>query len=322
MKNKILFVEYSEGKPLPSSSSLSALAYGCDPVKVTSNDSEKKYIDEEKNLPILVLNKFDLEIITYYKQVNNIGSTILVTSHTLTEIGMDLYYKENFLLDHMIADQTSFDAMVDNLRITLQKIIRNDVFGIDKYLLPSTEIFQRKITNSMCRKEINQEVYEYADFLKMKNPISKMISSACEELLMNVIYDAPVDSSGNHLYASFHRSKQVVLTPEQYSTISFGCDGKYFVLGVADPFGGFQRETFFKYVQKILMKQDNVELMDDKEGGAGLGVYKLFHSCHSLICNILPKQKTEVLLVVDCSLPIKDVYKMARSLHYFQAFPK
>ena len=156
----------------------------------------------------------------------------------------------------------------------------------------------------------------FAEDNRLGQYMAKLVFGITEELLMNAIYDAPV-AGGKHHYGELPRTESIKLQPEEYSKLSFACDGYIFGVGVADPFGALTRQKLFEYLKKVLRRSDSSNIIDTKKGGAGLGLFKILYSSHSLICNVRPKQQTEVMALIDIQNQVRDFSKMPRSVHYF-----
>lgn len=223
--------------------------------------------------------------------------------------------KEEILLDLIIADRDS-DFRIHDLRICLQKIITKDIFGIDKYLSPSCMIHNITIKNSSDRETYNNEVMKFADSCRLNSHVSKMIWGISEEMLMNAIYDAPASSSKD-CYQNISRTDNLKLEPEDYATLSYGCDGNLFILSSSDPFGSLKKDILLNYLKKVLRRFDSASIIDIKEGGAGLGLFKILYSCHGVICNVKHGEKTEIMAIIEIDQQIKDFAKMPRSIEYY-----
>ena len=319
MKNKILFIELSTKKPFPKESTLRIITSGYDNTLERDVDKALARINSESDISVMVINDAVEEVFISYRKKFPNGTTILVTAGTMDEYAASLSYREELLVDHVIANSENSDWLIGDLRSTLQKLISGDIFGLDKYLLPSTKVHTRTVTDSMCRSTLNNEVAEFAEFQKLGSHISKLAYGISEELLMNAIYDAPVDEEGNSLYAGVHRSNKVNLKPNEYSELSFACDGQTLAIAVCDPFGSLKKEKFHNYIKKVVRRHEGIKIIDPKKGGAGLGLFKILYSCHALICNSMPNKKTEVISLINIHQQIRDFSKMARSLHYFVA---
>jgi hypothetical protein len=145
----------------------------------------------------------------------------------------------------------------------------------------------------------------YTENLRLGMGTSIAIRCVAEELLMNTLKDIPIIIA------------RAGLEPRPGSILSYGCDGEYFILATQDPYGLLKKETFFFYMQKGLFRNDHWHLIDRKKEGAGLGLFKIFYHSHGISCFCIPGVLTEVLAFIHLKTPLRDVAKMARSIHYF-----
>ncbi len=312
----ILFVNLAGYRDLPPRGALEACADGAQMQSVTSLEAALLVIAKLPSLDILASNASSPEIFAAAKDRFKMIRTILVTDLAMRSYSAELHGAEDKLIDHVVVNKTESDWTTHELRITIQKILRSDVFGIDKYLAAGTKVHQRTVTNSDDRDILNSEVMEFAKLFNVGQHTSKMIFGITEELLMNAIYDAPI-AGGRTLYHALPRSRRVELQEDEYATLSYGCDGEIFAVSVSDPFGALKRKKLFEYLKKVLMKRDSSNLIDNKEGGAGLGLFKILYSSHALVCNVEPKVKTEIISVIDTRDHLRDFANMGRSIHYF-----
>jgi hypothetical protein len=126
-----------------------------------------------------------------------------------------------------------------------------------------------------------------------------LTSSAAHELLMNAVYDAPVDPSGQPLHAHDRRA-EVQLAPHHVPTLALTASGDYIALDVLDPNGRLSRSRFLRGVLRGLRNanRDTIEF-DRSHGGAGLGMATLFQSSVVLRAEVTPRQRTHVSWVHD-----------------------
>src|SRR5690606_33329964 len=117
---------------------------------------------------------------------------------------------------------------------------------------------------------------KYAQDHKIGQHLSKMNFRISEELLMDAICDAPV-AGGRQNFDQLPRTAVIELQEDEYATLQYGCDGKLFGISVSDPFGALKRDKLFQYLKKVLMRRDSSTLIDNKKGGAGLGIFKILY---------------------------------------------
>lgn len=313
----ILFVEVAGEKPLPHAPAIQVAGRGASIVFATGVEQGCQVLSStaRDSVDAIVCNAPDFNLYKASRQYQSRAKNILITSQTIHSYSAALKLEDLDLLDHVIA-QLSEEWTIDELRITLQKILRRDLFGIEKYLMEDTLIISRPVCSSKDRDVFNAEVQRWAEASGASRNIGRLAFGICEELLMNAIYDAPV-AGGRTNYESLERTTARDLKPDEYGNLRYGCDGRTLALSIQDPFGAFKREKWWSYARKILKRDDADGLIDTKKGGAGLGIFKMLYSSHGVVCNVDPGKMTEVIVLIDLTQPIRDFASMPRSIHYF-----
>ena len=241
--------------------------------------------------------------------------TVLVTDLPMQEYCASLGHNDLLLIDHVIANIDS-EWTTSDLAITLQKVIRSDLFGIEKYLSPQSDIQSRIIKGSADRDVSNKAVQDWVEACGLSKNLARLASGICEELLMNAIYDAPVAGGRAH-YEAMERRAVRELEEDEWATLKYGADSRVFAISITDPFGAFARDRWFSYLRKVLKRNDSEQLIDTKKGGAGLGLFKMLYSSHSVVCNVDPGKTTEVIVLISLIHPVRDFVHLPRSIHYF-----
>ncbi len=316
MNKSILYVDVPGRKPLPDASVLRIAASGANTIGVTDPKSAIQVIRNTDKISILVSNDPDKELFSTIRERQPETRTVLVTDDTMESYSSSLGSKEDILIDHVIANRSPELWTINELRVTVQKVLQSDIFGLEKYFAPSTPVQTFAVKGSADRENYNTTVMKFAEENRLGQYMAKLVFGITEELLMNAIYDAPV-AGGRHHYGDLPRTTTVELKPDEYSELSFGCDGTIFGIAVRDPFGALTRQKLFQYLKKVLRRGDSSNLIDTKKGGAGLGLFKILYSSHSLICNVDLENSTEVMALIDIKHQVRDFSKMARSVHYF-----
>ncbi|NQZ02438.1 MAG: cyclic nucleotide-binding domain-containing protein, partial [Bdellovibrionales bacterium] len=112
-----------------------------------------------------------------------------------------------------------------NIGTSLSKLASKDIFGLEKYLSWGTEIKELDILRSDQRTQYNEAVMEYFGQLGVRSSHRGRVSQALEEMLMNAIYDAPVDKAGQQLYNHLDRKNIVELGPDHQAQLRIGTEG-------------------------------------------------------------------------------------------------
>ncbi len=81
------------------------------------------------------------------------------------------------------------------------------------------------------------------------------IESCIDEMLMNALYDAPVDEEGRPIFSEIPTKTRISLRVEQRVVVQYASDGKTFWLSVRDAFGTLDRGTVTRYLHKCRSEQ-------------------------------------------------------------------
>jgi hypothetical protein len=154
-------------------------------------------------------------------------------------------------------------------------------------------------------------VQEFAARLGLPRRVGEMYGELAHELLMNALYDAPVDAHGHARFAH-DRKAPVALAEEEAAMLRVGCDGVRLVLQVTDPFGRLERGHVFGGLLRGLQGQ-----MDTSRGGAGLGLAVCANATGALVFDVVPGRRTCVTGLFDLDLNLREFRSQAKSLHFF-----
>jgi hypothetical protein len=142
-------------------------------------------------------------------------------------------------------------------------------------------------------RRIVKQIDDIARNLGAERREANIVATAAHELLMNAMYDAPVNESGQPLYA-FDRTAEVSLADRQRPTFRLAVGPSYIGLDVCDPFGRLPRTRFFESIVRGLHGRGEGGPLDTSHGGAGLGLYTLFANGSVLRAELRPMRDTHV----------------------------
>ncbi len=203
----------------------------------------------------------------------------------------------------------------EELIVTAEKLLRKDMFGINKYLRWGVEPLSIKVCESNQKQRYVAEVVDYAETLGCNSRTVELVSGIVDELVTNAIFNAPVDKSGHSKYRALKRSEHLVLADEEAATLQFACDGDFIAVSSRDPFGSLDQNTVIEYLNRCLVK--GPKQMSEESGGAGLGLYRVFNSVSKFVINLEPGKRTEVISLIDLRLSMKQFRLAAKSFHCF-----
>lgn len=234
---------------------------------------------------------------------------------TTTEEYLPLMERRSFLRN-MIAKRGD-PLEPEELIITAEKLLRQDLFGLQKYLLWGVEPYCVRICDSTRKHTYIRTVTEYARLLGCGPRTIEMIETVVDELVTNAIYNAPRNRDGTPKYAQLSRREPVVLQEDEVGELQFACDGSYIAIAQRDPFGALTRDTVISYLTRCLHKGPNQ--LSDHAGGAGIGLFQVFQSLSKFIINIDPGNRTEVICLIDLRLNMRKFHQVPKSFHIFIA---
>lgn len=184
----------------------------------------------------------------------------------------------------------------EELTITAQKLIRDDLFGAEKYLLWGTELRATTLTRASQRAHVVSELAEQIRARGQSARVALMAMLVSDELLSNAVHNAPVDDHGSHYRADLARDGDLELDARHQVALRWGCDGRYLAIEVTDRFGSLDRETILRALVPTGVK--------DGGAGAGMGIALAYRSCDHLVFNLSPGKRTEVIALIDIRYPI------------------
>lgn len=141
--------------------------------------------------------------------------------------------------------------------------------------------------------------------------LAQRVGEVAHEMLMNAMYDAPVDEFGQQRYAH-DRKRPVHLADPDVPTLRFGSDGIHVALQVVDPFGRLERRHVLEGIERGLAGG-----LDTSGGGAGLGFARMYAQSSVLVVDIAPGRFTSVTAFFDMDVNPREARSLPVSLHLF-----
>jgi CheY-like chemotaxis protein len=182
-------------------------------------------------------------------------------------------------------------VLAEELTITAHKLMRGDLFGVEKYLLWGTELHETTVDRASQRMDIVAELEAELVRRGQSARVARMVRLVADELISNAVHNAPIDEHGVRYLADQARDTELVLEGRHRVRVRWGCDARYVAVEVNDFFGSLDRDTALVALGKQAVREVG--------GGAGLGVAMAYRSCDHLVFNLAPGRRTEVIALVD-----------------------
>jgi anti-sigma regulatory factor (Ser/Thr protein kinase) len=132
--------------------------------------------------------------------------------------------------------------------------------------------------------------------------IARTVAGAIDELLMNAIFDAPVDSRGQRLYDQTPRSKRIEISDVE---LQVAVDDNLIAISVVDSNGSLNRDTALDHIAKIFDSRF-YKIRGPDYQGSGLGLSLVMKSGGSLAFVTKPGVRTEVTVFFRPTEKFKD----------------
>jgi hypothetical protein len=218
--------------------------------------------------------------------------TVVTPQATLGELTA---YMTDERVNHVVVG----DELDRGVFVTAQKLLTGDIFGIEKYLPEGTPVHYARIRDHEGRGKAIDTVLGFAEDSKMRRQVRGAIGQVCEELLMNALYDAPVDDDGRAVFADVEpRDRTKTRSPRPVS-IRYAATDSCFAVAVRDRFGRLAKQTILGYIAKCVNAPDAAGQIDRKTYGAGLGLYLVANAAATYVVNVAYGIATEVVCLFD-----------------------
>ncbi len=201
-----------------------------------------------------------------------------------------------YLRDDRINHVVVGDELDDGVHVTAHKLLTGDIFGIEKYVPAGTPVHYERLRDFDGRRRAIQTILEFAEQSKMRRQVRTAIGQVCEELLMNALYDAPVDADGKQIFADVDPHDRTKSRSPRPVSIRYAASENGFAVAVRDRFGRLAKSTILSYIDKCIHSPNQI---DRKTYGAGLGLYLVANAAASYVVNVAPGVATEVVCTFD-----------------------
>jgi CheY-like chemotaxis protein len=188
--------------------------------------------------------------------------------------------------------------MAEELTVTALKLLRGDIFGLEKYMSWGVEARTYELDHTDQRTEVVDDLARAIRELGLGPRVASMARLTADELLSNAIYNAPVDSNGVHYRAGEQRDASRLIELRERPRLRYSCDARYLAVEVSDNFGSLRSSTILQHLVKAT-NRSGIDRIDFDAPGAGMGI-ALAYSCSThLIFNLEPSERTEVIGLFD-----------------------
>jgi hypothetical protein len=156
--------------------------------------------------------------------------------------------------------------LAEELLATIQKVLRDDAFGLEKYMAWGAEVRRYALDDTTDRDAAVAALAQDVVAVGLPDRVSSLVSVIADELLANAIYVAPMDGNGLRYRASEARDIPRALTGDDAVTLRWATDARYLAIEVRDRHGSLDPSL----VAQRLATANGDTPASASEGGMGL----------------------------------------------------
>ena len=196
--------------------------------------------------------------------------------------------------------------------------VGQNAFGTERLVRPGCRIQTIRPTSSLQKRDAVEAVRSHLIALKFQSRMATVVANAVDELLMNAMYDAPVDPAGRPLYSGTARNTAIDLSGRSAVELHVAYDGEYVTVTAVDLFGSLDKGRLMGAISSIYRKQEYK--VRTAGAGAGLGLATVFHSGGSFLFSSENGVRTEATVFfrrTDNFRDFKNQFRFISTQFYF-----
>jgi hypothetical protein len=195
----------------------------------------------------------------------------------------------------------------------LEKLLGERQFGLEPYFSEACSTFSIDVSHSKKKEDYIQSCLGFLNPY-LSSSSKARIGNVLDEMMMNMLWDAPRDKSGKPIYNHLSRHHEILLTDEQKGTIKIAVEGQRIGISASDPFGGITLSKIIQYLYKCFYSEQQI---GSEGAGAGLGLYMIYMISENFTINVIPGKKTEFILLLQLRNSLKR-NKRQKSFHFYE----
>lgn len=305
---KVLLVEPDKKQQLPIRMALGGTGVQLD---IASDSAMGHTFLAENKYDIVLCEEACVDVLKDVQDKKSSPYAVLLTSKDVQ--GNLKVLEQNRFVDHIISrDAEDRNATIRYVLTALSKLLNKDLFGIEKYLTWGVEVQTRAVTHSGQREGLREDIYSYFKKMGIRSTVLDRVNTVVEEMLMNAIYDAPVDAQGKSIFNHISRKEEIKLDTHQQSQLTYASDGVLLAVAVKDPFGSLTKNIIIDYLMSCYNGQAGS--MNAEKGGAGRGLHQIIENADLTVFNVKKGVRTEVICLFNVDGQKREAQP---SFHYF-----
>jgi hypothetical protein len=198
-------------------------------------------------------------------------------------------------------------VLVEELLATVQKHLRGDLFGLEKYMAWGAEVRTFALEDATERDRAVAQLTRDVVGAGLQDRIGSLVSVIADELLVNALYTAPVDAAGARFRRDEPRDKKRALVDRDAVALRWATDGRYLAIEVVDRWGS---------LDPTLVAARIARAADSGGDNTGMGLALAYACCNHLVFDVAPGTTTEAIALIDVRFRPTELARTA-SYHAF-----
>lgn len=208
------------------------------------------------------------------------------------------------------------EATIGRLMLSsIEASVVNRSMSIDRFFSANAKIQKIKIDRSTLKQAIVESLKNHLIEIGFKMRSAALIASAADEIIMNAIFDAPIDETGKYIHLQTPRSKDIMLDPKNTVEFSVAFDGRTLGISVNDQYGSLDKKKLLRHISKSY-ESDEFKVKTTV-AGAGIGLANVYRNCAGIIFECEQGLRTQVTILyrkTDSFKDFKDQFRFVSTL--------
>jgi hypothetical protein len=177
-------------------------------------------------------------------------------------------------------------------------------FGIANYFPAGSASQKITIKRSGQKPAAVEAIQNYFTKQNLGSRLAALVARSTDELIMNAIFDAPINQAGENYRRATPREADFDLNEKETVELTVVSNEKYTGVSVSDSFGSLKKDIVMSFLRKDY--QDEAYIIRRGDPGAGLGLNGTIQAGLSMLFVCKPKVRTEVMLFFPNTQSYKD----------------
>jgi hypothetical protein len=187
------------------------------------------------------------------------------------------------------------DSMVQSSKLFAsfcEAFVGDVVLGMDGAMSDQRDQRNFPIESNLEKTTVLEKLTDYLRDAQIGARNLATVVQAADELLMNAIFDAPVDEMGTRISIASTRTSPIRLQGKRRIELKAGFNSTHVAVQVRDFFGSLERGRLFEKLAEVYGLNDYK--IDRRSAGAGLGLASVYRSGGSLLFHCSAGELTSV----------------------------